>query len=110
MPDHSDTGAANISDWIREQRQARNLTQADLGRILSVSTAAVASWENGTRNAKPKTLARFQEILSGDVPVARASGTQVNVATLKLTIGQAKEALARTYDVSPENIDITIRG
>jgi hypothetical protein len=33
-----------------------------------------------------------------------------NTTTLKLTIPQAKEALARTYDVSPKNIDIIVRG
>jgi len=73
---------------------------------LKVSTAAVASWESGARKAKPKTLARFETILAGD---AHAVGGETNISTMRLTITQAKEALARNYDASPDNIDSSSR-
>ena len=102
----------DISAWMREQRLSRNLTQAELAGILEVSTAAVASWESGARKMKPKTLAKFKAVLAGNDPLRSSGALQqaVNTEALKLTIREAKEALARNYDVSPEAIDITIRG
>jgi transcriptional regulator with XRE-family HTH domain len=95
----------DISAWMKEQRLSRNLTQTELAKLLDVSTAAVASWESGARKMKPKTLVAFKTVLAG----GGNDLSQVDGA-LKLTIRQAKEALSRNYDVSPESIEIIIKG
>jgi transcriptional regulator with XRE-family HTH domain len=81
------------------------LTQAELAKLLDVSTAAVASWESGTRKMKSKTLAAFEAMLA-------RSGSELSQVDggLKLTIRQAKEALARNYAVSTDSIEIIIKG
>ena len=100
------TDDQDISAWMKEHRRSRNLTQAELAKQLGVSTAAVASWESGTRKMKSKTLAAFKGILAGNSS-ARVQGVE---GELKLTIREAKEALARNYDVSADSIEIIIKG
>ena len=39
--------AAELGQRLSERRQARDLTQAELGKRLRVSAGAIASWEGG---------------------------------------------------------------
>ena len=64
----------DISTWMKEKRRELNLSQKDFAKILGVSTAAVVKWEDGTRNAKLKTIRKFEDILrmhaTGEQPVS----------------------------------------
>lgn len=49
-----------MGDRIRTLREARTLSQEDLGQIIGISGAAVSQWESGaTRNIRPENFLRF---------------------------------------------------
>jgi transcriptional regulator with XRE-family HTH domain len=54
---------------VRQARQARGLTQAQLGDEVGISIAHVSEIEGGTRNARPELLERIAGKL--DVPVKK---------------------------------------
>lgn len=56
-----------FGNFIYEQRTAKGLSQAELGKMLGVSNKAVSKWENGS--AKPQTakLYRLAQILEVSV-------------------------------------------
>ncbi len=60
-------------------RQARHLTQAQVGRLLGVSQPVVARWEAGGANLELRTLVRWVTALGGslDVTVKPARATKV---------------------------------
>lgn len=45
-----------LGERIRQLRLSRNMSQADLGKILNVSNVSVSGYENGTREPDSKTL------------------------------------------------------
>jgi transcriptional regulator with XRE-family HTH domain len=47
---------------IRELREQRKLTQAELGRLLQVDETAVCRWESGARPLTPPVLRRLANI------------------------------------------------
>lgn len=51
-------------DRIRDLRNARGLSQADLAAQLGVSQVTVSRWENGHNRPTPSLAARLQEILA----------------------------------------------
>ena len=57
----------NFGNYICELREARHLSQSELGRILGVTNKAVSKWENGA--AYPST-----ELM---LPLAQALGVTI---------------------------------
>jgi transcriptional regulator with XRE-family HTH domain len=53
--------AVNIA--IRQIRESAGITQAELGRRMGVTQAAVARWESGRRLANVNTLQRVADAL-----------------------------------------------
>lgn len=52
-----------LGNSIREIRQARALTQADLGRRLGVRGQTISQWESGSRRPTPQDLDRIAAVL-----------------------------------------------
>ena len=42
----------NLGNNIKKEREARELTQNELGKILGVSKQTVSSWENNTKRPR----------------------------------------------------------
>jgi transcriptional regulator with XRE-family HTH domain len=56
-----------MGDRIRTLRQARGLTQEELGEACGVSKSAVSQWEDGSvENVKLKTFLKLIEVLRTD--------------------------------------------
>lgn len=77
------------------------------------------AWDGGRNPVRYTTLAalgikpeklKFEAVVQAErrSPVGRAAGTELTATAL--TIAEAKKALAATYGVKPEAIEITIRG
>ena len=56
-----------IGTRIKTARQARGLTQAEVGNALGILPQHVQAWEAGRRNPGPKHLAKLAEVLGLDV-------------------------------------------
>jgi transcriptional regulator with XRE-family HTH domain len=52
-----------FGDWLRDQRRALGLTQADVGRSMGVSQPTVSSWESGAVELSRADLVRVFEVL-----------------------------------------------
>lgn len=61
-----------IGDRVRKQREARGLTQAQMGKALGVSFQQVQKYERGTNRIASATLIRCAEVL--DTSVAALCG------------------------------------
>ncbi|MCL6615136.1 MAG: helix-turn-helix domain-containing protein, partial [Firmicutes bacterium] len=48
---------------LKEARRARNLTQAELGRLVGVGKSAISQYEHGLRLPETAVLARLAEAL-----------------------------------------------
>ena len=51
-----------MQNRIRQLREERKLTQAELAKILDVDETAVCRWENGARPLTPPVLARLARV------------------------------------------------
>src|SRR5438093_7876549 len=51
-----------MQNRIRDLREQRKLTQAELAKLLEVDEAAVSRWESGARPLTPTVLARLAKI------------------------------------------------
>jgi transcriptional regulator with XRE-family HTH domain len=76
---------------IRETRTAHGLTQAELGRRLGISQAAVAQLEQPGANP---TVARLDEVL-------RAAGRRLALSDAPLSDGIDETLLARNLRLTP---------
>ncbi|WP_295155277.1 helix-turn-helix transcriptional regulator [Selenomonas sp. AE3005] len=47
---------------LKELRKARNLTQAELAKLLDVDRTTVAQWENGVNMPRAKMLIKLAKI------------------------------------------------
>lgn len=63
---------------IKELREARGITQAELAKMMSVSRPAVANWERGHSNPKVNVLDKLAEALGCTVGDFYASNSQEN--------------------------------
>lgn len=52
-----------IGTLIKAARQARKLTQKQVGEALGINDRHVQAWEAGRRNPGPKHLAKLAEVL-----------------------------------------------
>ena len=52
-----------IGTLIKAARQARKLTQKQVGEALGINDRHVQAWEAGRRNPGPKHLAKLSEVL-----------------------------------------------
>ena len=53
-----------IADRIRELRQARGWTQAELARRMGITRNGINSWEQGLSTPSPGSLVELSRILS----------------------------------------------
>ena len=49
---------------IRQLRRQKNLTQLEFGKLLDVTAATVAMWENGRRGVDSSTLVKISELFN----------------------------------------------
>jgi transcriptional regulator with XRE-family HTH domain len=54
--------------FLREWRQKKGLTQADLAAKIGVSQAAISQWETGALTPSPLMIGQLSEVL--DIPLA----------------------------------------
>ena len=65
----------SLGSRIREQREAKNWSQAELGKILGVAAATVHRYEVNERRPDPDTLVRLADLfaVSSDYLLGRTS-------------------------------------
>lgn len=51
-------------EYLRKLREAKKLSQFQLGKLVGVSDKAVSKWENGYSRPKANILIKLSEILS----------------------------------------------
>ena len=56
-----------IGTLIKAARQARKLTQKQVGEALGINDRHVQAWEAGRRNPGPKHLAKLAEVLGLEI-------------------------------------------
>jgi len=76
----------NFGDWLRRERQARGLTQSELGRLSSLNRAVISKLESGT-HPTPDTLK------------AIAKGLKIAVENVYRAAGLLPEASQERVDV-----------
>jgi transcriptional regulator with XRE-family HTH domain len=65
--DYAKSAMETMGDRIRVLREARKLTQEQLGKLVGVSKSAVSQWEDGsTKNIKLVTFLALLEALRTD--------------------------------------------
>ena len=76
----------SMGDRIKMLRESRGLTQTDLGRLVGVSRAAVAQWENDSvQNIRLPTFLALLEALAAD-PIWLVHGTTERKPARKLPL------------------------
>ncbi|MDN5275545.1 MAG: murA [Candidatus Saccharibacteria bacterium] len=71
----NDTYKAKIGTLIQETRQARGMTQAQLGKALGTSQSAINRIEKGGQNISLEMLARISDVLSSQIISLNQSGS-----------------------------------
>ena len=56
-----------FEDYLRTLREAKGLSQFQLGKLVGVSDKAVSKWENGYSKPKNSTVLKLSEVLSVSV-------------------------------------------
>ena len=56
-----------FGDYLRTLREAKKLSQFQLGKLVGVSDKAVSKWENGYAKPKNSTVLKLSETLSVSV-------------------------------------------
>ena len=76
-----------VGKHLRELRKARNLTQAEIGEMLGISTTSVVNYETGTRKIPLEYLTHFArfygvslDFLAGNAPEPTVDGSAVVTA------------------------------
>ena len=84
---------------LRELREASNMTQKDLGKVLSVRNTAVSQYESGTRQLDPDKICALCDLfhVSADYLLGR-SDTPLPV------ISDEDARLLAAYHAAPENV------
>ena len=55
----------DILSWrIRQLRKQKNLTQIEFGKLIGVTAATVAMWENGRRGIDTATLKKLSDLFN----------------------------------------------
>lgn len=57
----------NLGNNIKKEREARELTQNELGKILGVSKQTVSSWENNTKRPRVDKLNALADLFNTTV-------------------------------------------
>lgn len=110
---------------ITERMEALGLSDQDVAKATELGYDTIRGLRR-LKNPNPtaKNLASLAKALKVDpnwlLPTEEGKGSDFEAnadmgetadpALVKMTIKEAKEALARNYDVSPEHIEITIKG
>lgn len=53
-----------FGDYLRRLREAKGLSQFQLGKLVGVSDKAVSKWENGYAKPKGSIILKLSEVLS----------------------------------------------
>ena len=105
-----------LGNRIKAAREARGLTQPELGKMVGVSKSAVNQWENGVvQNLKLGNLFAVaqalgkdvQELVFGDAAEHRVAETKA--AARYADIPPQQLALLRAYERLPKNIQHHLR-
>ena len=72
-----------ISDWLREVRRERNLTQAQLGDLVGRTKGNVSAWEKGAHAPSFEQLVTISRKTNIPLP-AELSGAQLEARTLTM--------------------------
>ncbi len=82
-----------IGEFIHRCRKARDLTQAELGERLSVSSQSVSHWERGETLPDVAILPDLAVILRCTVDAILLGGEGVTSCRRHVTVGQMREVL-----------------
>lgn len=55
---------ASVGSRIKKEREAANVTQAELAKRIDVASSMIGQWENSNRNPKPATLEKIATALN----------------------------------------------
>ena len=103
-----------LGNRIKTAREARGWNQADLGKAVGVSKAAVSQWEKGAvQNLKIDNLFAVAQVLGMDVRDLVLGTITPRVAEQPLTyqaIPPRQLELLRNYDNLPKDVQRHIRG
>lgn len=66
MVDGQELDPRGFGEWLKKERLARGLSQADLARVLGTVPSTVAHWEKGRNLARHSSIARAKAALAGD--------------------------------------------
>lgn len=64
-------------EWIRQQREALGLSQADLAQRLGMSSTAVSKWERGDAEPSRKSQQAIRDALLADSETAPKAGANI---------------------------------
>lgn len=56
-----------FGEWLKEQREERGLTRAELARLAGVSEGAISKWESGKQEPRYRELVKIAEVFDASV-------------------------------------------
>lgn len=57
----------DFGDWLREQREQKGLTRAELARLAGVSEGAISKWESGKQEPRYRELIKIADVFEVSV-------------------------------------------
>ena len=100
-----DISAESFGARLRRLRSAKGITQSEFATALSVSTAAVCSWEQDRSRPKVSRIHAIAALLSLSTAELLASGP---TGQLHEKLAQSREEIARIAGTTPEKVRIII--
>ncbi len=82
-----------VGEQIASLRKNKNLTQAELGERLNVSSQAVSKWERGESMPEISLLPDLATALETTIDNILSDGTKLTSYGRKITVKEVKEAL-----------------
>ena len=90
------TSRKNFSEWMQNERQERDWSQADLARYAGISRAIVNKIENGANTPSPETITSIARALGVPLTLAfRKAGLLPPELPNDAELNDWKEILAR---------------
>lgn len=84
-----------LKDFVRAQRTARGITQAELGRALGATQVAVCKWESGKSMPAPDLIIKLADFFN--VSVDEVMGIEKKDSATK-ELSEAKQAMLDLID------------
>lgn len=105
LDQRQDISAESFGARLRRLRSAKGISQSDLAAALSVSTAAVCSWEQDRSRPKVGRIQAVAALL--DIPTTELM-TPGPTGQLREQLAQSREDIARIAGTTPEKVRIII--